>query len=137
MRKGLSEAQVEAALGDLDRADLPAKTIAALRLADVLSAPQPTLDTATYQRLREHLDDRELLELGAALSVGSGWQRFIEAFGIRPDSWTEAMPLPWLGNDAGTRDLAEARVGYADNLQRARRQARPRHISPGQSCQQA
>jgi alkylhydroperoxidase family enzyme len=95
MRKGLSEAQVEAALGDLDRADLPAKTVAALRLVDVLSAPQPSLDTATYQRLREHLDDRELLELGAALSVGSGWQRFIEAFGIRPDSWTEAMSLPW------------------------------------------
>ena len=95
MRKGLSEAQVEAALGDLDRADLPAKTIAALRLVDVLSAPQPTLDTATYQRLRAHLDDRELLELGAALAVGSGWQRFIEAFGIRPDSWTEATPLPW------------------------------------------
>jgi alkylhydroperoxidase family enzyme len=95
MRKGLSEAQVEAALGDLERADLPAKTVAALRLVDLLSAPQPMIDTATYQRLREHLDDRELLELGAALSVASGWQRFIEAFGIRPDSWTEAMPLPW------------------------------------------
>ena len=53
------------------------------------------IDTATYQQLREHLDDRELLELGAALSVASGWQRFIEAFGIRPDSWTEAMSLPW------------------------------------------
>ena len=95
MRQGFSEAQVEAALGDLDRADLPAKTVAALRLVDVLSAPRPTLDTATYKRLREHLDDRELLELGAALSVGSGWQRFIEAFGIRPDSWAEALPLPW------------------------------------------
>jgi alkylhydroperoxidase family enzyme len=95
MRKGLSEAQVEAALGDLERADLPAKTVAALRLVDLLSVPQPMIDTATYQRLREHLDDRELLELGAALSVASGWQRFIEAFGIRPDSWTEAMSLPW------------------------------------------
>ena len=62
---------------------------------EALSAPHPVIDTATYQRLREHLDDRELLELGAALSVASGWQRFIEAFGIRPDSWTEAMPLPW------------------------------------------
>ena len=49
MRKGLSEAQVEAALGDLDRADLPAKTVAALRLVDLLSAPQPRIDTATYQ----------------------------------------------------------------------------------------
>jgi alkylhydroperoxidase family enzyme len=55
----------------------------------------PVIDTATYQWLREHLDDHELLELGAALSVASGWQRFIEAFGIRPDSWTETMPLPW------------------------------------------
>src|SRR5882724_8106520 len=95
MRQGLSEAQVEAALGDLDRADLPAKTIAALRLVDLLSAPQPMIDTATYERLRAHLDDRELLELGAALSVASGWQRFIEAFGMRPDSRTEAMPLDW------------------------------------------
>jgi alkylhydroperoxidase family enzyme len=95
MRQGLREAQVEAALGDLDQADLPAKTVAALRLVDLLSTPQPRIDTATYQRLREHLDDRELLELGAALSVASGWQRFIEAFGIRPDSWTEALPLPW------------------------------------------
>ena len=95
MRQSLREAQVEAALGDLDRADLPAKTIAALRLVDLLSAPHPVIDTATSQRLRAHLDDRERLELGAALSVASGWQRFIEAFGIRPDSWTEAMPLPW------------------------------------------
>jgi hypothetical protein len=27
--------------------------------------------------------------------VASGWQRFIEAFGIRPDGWTEQTPLPW------------------------------------------
>jgi hypothetical protein len=66
---------VEASRGDLDPTDLPAKTVAALRLVDLLSAPQPTVDTATYQKLREHLDDREILELGAALSVGSGWQR--------------------------------------------------------------
>ena len=95
MRHSLREAQVEAALGDLGQADLPAKTVAALRLVDLLSAPHPAIDTATYQQLREHLDDHERLELGAALSVTAGWQRFIEAFGIRPDSWTEALPLPW------------------------------------------
>jgi len=39
MRQGLREAQVEAALGDLDHADLPAKTVAALRLVDLLSVP--------------------------------------------------------------------------------------------------
>ena len=95
MRKGLSEAQVAAALGELDTAALPAKTVAALRLVDLLTAPQPTVDEATYRQLREHLDDGDILELGAALSVGSGWQRFIEAFGIRPDFWTEATPFPW------------------------------------------
>ena len=95
MRQCMSEAQVKAALGNLDRADLPATTIAALRLVDLLSAPHPVIDTATYQQLRERLDDRARLELGAALSVASGWQRFIAACGIRPDSWTEAMPLPW------------------------------------------
>jgi len=95
MRKGLTEVQVEAALGELDTAALPAKTVAALRLVDLLTAPQPTVDEATYRQLREHLDDGEILELGAVLSVGSGWQRFIEAFGIRPDFWTEATPLPW------------------------------------------
>lgn len=95
MRHGLTEAHVAAALGDLDTCPLPAKTVAALRLVDLLSAPQPHIDAATYQRLREHLDDQEILELGAGLAVGAGWQRFIEAFGIRPDSWTAATPLPW------------------------------------------
>jgi len=37
----LSEAHVKAALGDLDTTDLPAKTIAARRLVDLLSAPPP------------------------------------------------------------------------------------------------
>jgi alkylhydroperoxidase family enzyme len=95
MRQGFSEVQVEAALGDLDHADVPAKTVAALRLVDLLRAPHPVIDTATSQQLRAHLDDRERLELGAALSVASGWQRVTEAFGIRLDRWTEALPLPW------------------------------------------
>ena len=49
MRQGLREAQVAAALGDLDHADLPAKTVAALRLVDLLSVPHTVIDTATYQ----------------------------------------------------------------------------------------
>ena len=38
--------------------------------------------------------------LGAALSVASGWQRFIEAFGIRPDGWREGGPTR-RASDAG------------------------------------
>lgn len=95
MRRGLTEAEVEAAVGDLDIADLPPKTIAALRLADRLTDVRPQVDANFYAELRQVLDDDEILELGTALSIASGWQRFIEAFGIRPDSWTDKTPLLW------------------------------------------
>ena len=97
MRKGLTEDEVQAAIGDLDAAValLPARTIAALRLADLLTADHPRIDTEAYRALGVDLDDGEILELSAAIVVASGWQRMIEAFGIRPDHWTEATPLPW------------------------------------------
>ena len=95
MRKGLTEAEVQQALGDLDHADLPARTVAALRLADCLSGDRPRVDDALFATLRQHFDDGQILELGAALTVASGWQRLIEAFGIRPDAWDETTPLPW------------------------------------------
>lgn len=95
MRKGLTEGEVEAALGDLERADLPARTVAALRLADCLTDERPLVDDALFAELRRHFDEGQILELGAALTVASGWQRFIEAFGIRPDAWSESTPLPW------------------------------------------
>jgi alkylhydroperoxidase family enzyme len=95
VRKGLGEDEVQQALGDLDQAALPARTVAALRLADCLSGERPTVDDALFALLRQHFDEGEILELGAALTVASGWQRFIEAFGIRPDNWSESTLLPW------------------------------------------
>ncbi len=95
MRRGLGEDEVQQALGDLARAALPARTVAALRLADCLSGERPVVDDALFALLRQHFDEGEILELGAALTVASGWQRFIEAFGVRPDNWSESTPLPW------------------------------------------
>jgi alkylhydroperoxidase family enzyme len=95
VRKGLTEREVQQALGDLDHAELPARTVAALRLADCLGAERPLVDDSLYDLLRQHFDEGQILELGAALTVASGWQRLIEAFGIRPDAWSEATPLPW------------------------------------------
>jgi alkylhydroperoxidase family enzyme len=60
-----------------------------------LSGEKPEVDDALFALLRGHFDEGEILELGAALTVASGWQRFIEAFGIRPDAWSESTPLPW------------------------------------------
>ncbi|MDA3039971.1 MAG: hypothetical protein O3C27_10685 [Actinomycetota bacterium] len=88
MGKRLQTTDVDAALGDLDDADLPAATITALRLADVLTSDDPVVSPQFQVELAEHFSDRQILELGAALAVASGWQRFIEAFGIRPDSWS-------------------------------------------------
>ncbi len=85
-RRGLTEDEVQRALGDLHDSDLDDQTVAALRLVDVLTSPQPHVSDDLYAELRRHFDDDEILELGVALALTTGWQRFIEAFGIRPDS---------------------------------------------------
>ncbi len=103
MRKGLTETDAAAAIGDLDQADLPAKTIAALRLTDQLTVQHPSIDDAAFALLREELSEGEILELSAVVVIGSGWQRMIEAFGIRPDHWSETTPMPWQGHtEAGS-----------------------------------
>lgn len=101
MRKGMTEAEADAAIADLPSCEvpspgpLPPEQLAALRLVDVLTEPQTTqVDPALMAELGEHFTASQILELGTALAVASGWQRFIEAFGIRPDHWTEATPLP-------------------------------------------
>ena len=86
---------VDAALGDLDDVDLPSRTVAALRLADQLTEHHPSVDDDLMAVLRSDFADDEILELAVALAVASGWQRFIEACGIRPDRWDEGTLLPW------------------------------------------
>ncbi len=99
MRKGLTEAEATAAVADLacdgDHPELPPAQVAALKLADVLTEPRSTPVTPDLMaELGEHFSPGQILELGTALAVASGWQRFIEAFGIRPDHWSEATPIP-------------------------------------------
>lgn len=94
MSRGASEDLV-AKLGDYERSDLPERTKAALRLADRLTGAEPTVDATFYEALRRYFSDDEILDLGMTITFASGWQRFIEAFGIRPDNWSESTPLPW------------------------------------------
>ncbi len=93
MSTSLNDDMVAAALGDLDTVDpavLDDRTVAALRLGDVLTGASPKVEQDFYAELRKHFSDGQVLELGSALAVASGWQKFIEAFGIRPDSpWVE------------------------------------------------
>lgn len=92
MGSRIQEDDVEAALGLLDEASLPPATVTALRLVDLLTSENPTVSSEFHAELASSFDDRQILELGAALAVASGWQRFIEAFGIRPDQWSPGDP---------------------------------------------
>jgi alkylhydroperoxidase family enzyme len=84
-----------AKLEDYEASDLPARTKAALRLADHLWSTPGPLEPAFYESLRRHFSDDELLDLGMSITFASGWQRMIEAFGIVPDRWTAAGPPPF------------------------------------------
>ena len=84
-----------AKLADYERSDLPERTKAALRLADKLSGDDASVDAAFMAALREHFTDGQILDLGMTIAFASGWQRFIEAFGIVPDRWTEHSPSPF------------------------------------------
>lgn len=94
MSRGATEDLV-AELADYEASDLPERTKAALRLADLLRSGQGSLDRASYEALREHFSDDQLLDLGMCVAFASGWQRFVEAFGVVPDRWSEGDPLPW------------------------------------------
>ena len=94
MSRGATE-DVVAKLADYEASDLPERTKAALRLADRLAGANPTIDPDFYGELRRHLSDDEILDLGMTATFVSGWQRFIEAFGVRPDAWSADTPLPW------------------------------------------
>ena len=94
MRRGATEDLV-AKLADYEHSDLPDRTKAALRLADRLSVARPAIDDAFYEELRRHFSGDELIDLGMTLTFASGWQRFIEAFGIVPDRWRDGAPMPF------------------------------------------
>ena len=94
MSRGATEDLV-AKLADYEHSDLPERTKAALRLADRLAVDEPTVDPAFYEALRRHFSDDEILDLGMTVTFASGWQRFIEAFGIVPDRWRDGGAPPF------------------------------------------
>jgi len=84
-----------AKLQDYEASDLPERTKVALRLADRLTGEQPRVDEALHAELRKHFSDDQIIDLGMTLTFASGWQRFIEAFGIVPDRWQAGAPAPF------------------------------------------
>ena len=95
VRTGLTEEMVDQ-LSDYEASDLPESWKAALCFSEHLSgSPKGPLSDELHGRLSDHFSDVEILRLGALLSAGSGWQRMIEAFGIRPDHYQTGQSGPW------------------------------------------
>jgi len=78
-----------AKLADYEASDLPERTKMALRFADKMTSERPLVDPAFHDGLRRHFTDDQILDLGMTITFASGWQRFIEAFGVVPDRWRE------------------------------------------------
>ena len=94
MSRGASEDLV-AKLARYEQSDLPERTKAALRLAEHLVRGSEPIAPAFYDELRRHFTEDQIVDLGMCIVFFSGWQRFVEAFGILPDRWREGSPLPW------------------------------------------
>ena len=94
MSRGATEDVVEK-LADYEASDLPERTKMALRFADRMTAPTPVVDPEFHVALRWHFTEDQILDLGMTITFASGWQRFIEAFGIVPDRWVDGLPPPF------------------------------------------
>ncbi len=96
MRTGLTEEVILQLVDYENSALLPDSWKAALRLADHVSGDNSgKIDDELYAQLREHFNETQILRLGALTAVASGWQRMIEAFGIRPDHFESDQAGPW------------------------------------------
>ena len=93
MSRGLNEDKVDK-LADFEQSDLDERTKWALRLAERISAGARA-DDEFYAGMRRHFSDDEILDLGMTVAFMFGWQRFIEAFGVVPDRWSDGDPPPW------------------------------------------
>ncbi len=95
MSRGATEDLV-AKLADYEASDLPERTKIALRFADRMTAAgKPQIEPAFHAELRRHFSDDQILDLGMTIAFASGWQRFIEAFGIVPDRWADGAGSPF------------------------------------------
>jgi alkylhydroperoxidase family enzyme len=92
--RGATE-DVVAKLADYEGSDLPERTKMALRFADRMTGEKPVVDPAFHAELCRHFSDDQILDLGMTIAFASGWQRFIEAFGIVPDRWADGAPPPF------------------------------------------
>ena len=83
MDAGLSERDLER-IDDVESSGFSEREKAALALAErmALTTTDGELDGPLYERLRQHFDDAEILELGVVAGILGGMARFLFAFDL-------------------------------------------------------
>lgn len=94
MQAGLTEDTIQK-MHDYEHSDLSARHKMALRLADKLASDHRGVDADFVAQLKAEFSEAEIVDLGMSIAFLFGWGRFIEAFGILPDSWREVSAHPW------------------------------------------
>ena len=87
---GLNEEKVQK-INDYKNSDLSEREKAVLRLTEIIASEPHTLDDEFFAELRKHFSDEQLLDLGFAAGMLNGLHRFLETFGVLPDSYQECV----------------------------------------------
>lgn len=74
---------------DFENSDLSEREKAVLRLTEIIATNPHTLEDEFFHELKKHFSDEQLLDLGFAVGVLNGLHRFLETFGVLPDSLQE------------------------------------------------
>ncbi len=74
---------------DFKNSDLSEREKAVLRLTEIIATDPHTLDDEFFAQLKKHFSDEQLLDLGVAIGLLNGLHRFLETFGVLPDSFQE------------------------------------------------
>lgn len=85
---GLSEEKVQK-IRDYKNSDLSEREKSVLRLTEIIASEPHTLDDEFFAELKKHFNDEQLLDLGVAVGMLNGLHRFLETFGVLPDSYEE------------------------------------------------
>jgi len=76
-------------MDDFKNSDLSEIEKLVLQLTEIIATAPHTLDDAFFAQLKKHFSDEQLLDLGFAVGMLNGLHRFLETFGVLPDSLGE------------------------------------------------
>lgn len=76
-------------MDNFENSDLSEREKAVLQLTEIIATAPHTLDEEFFLQLKKHFSDEQLLDLGFAVGMLNGLHRFLETFGVLPDSLQE------------------------------------------------